>query len=488
MSREERPRVAVLGGGVAGLSAAWRLAERGLEVNLLERNDEVGGLCRTVRRDAFAFDVGGHRFFTEDREVLDAVMELVGDEMTVKTRRSIIKLCGRDFTYPLDFAEVLRRLSPGLLFQAGVSYARASLGRHLRRRTAATFESWVASRYGRTLYDLFFAPYTRKLWGIPPCELSADWAAQRITVPSLPRLVFAALGLDERRPRTLIKEFYYPRQGIGRIPEALARRLLAAGGRILTGATVSSVRRAGGWQVSYQQDGGRHELAADRLVVTVPLPAFCRMVDGVPAAVVRAASRLRFRGLRFLNLMIDQERVSENTWIYVPEEKYTFFRIQEPPNWSSALAPPGKTSLSLEIAASPGDELWDLEESALVGRCLEDLAALGLEVRGEVLGHFSFHERHAYPIYDLDYRSNVQSLLAWIDSLDGVVACGRQGLFQYNNSDHAIKMGFEAARHTLGQGEESQEPIRRVSRAAVLFEPSARVTTWRQPGLSAEEG
>lgn len=449
-----KQRIVILGGGPAGLAAGWKLAERGHEVTVLEREAQLGGQSKTVRRGDWRFDLGGHRFFTKYDDVLREVEALVGAEKLVTNRRSVIRLQGQYIQYPLEMTDLLSRLNPLVTMRAGLDYMVATARGKLLGRTDRSFEDWVVSRFGRTLYDLYFGIYTEKLWGMPPSQISADWAAQRISLINLWDVFVRLLGRGDDTPRTYLTEFIYPKWGIGMIPERMADRIRTAGGRILADAEVLSLERDEVGRITsvrFREGDGAQSLPCDRVVSTIPLPDLVQAL-GLEASgeQLRLVRNLRFRALRFLNLTLDFPAVSDNTWIYVPERRYLFFRVQEPRNWSPQLAPPGKTSLILELACDRGDALWNETDEVVYRRCLPQLVELGLlqpDQTGKVLDYFSTEMTHAYPIYDLDYKRKIDTALALCDRVPNLVTLGRQGLFRYNNMDHSLKMAFIAARH-----------------------------------------
>jgi len=204
-------RVVVLGGGACGMSAAWALVRAGAEVTVLEREPRAGGLCGTHERDGFRFDLGGHRFLTRSSSLLQLVEELLGDELLLRTRSSVVLNGGKKFRYPLELDDVLRQAGAIEGARALLSYFFAPRGSDL------SFEDWVTKRFGRRLYDRFFGPYTEKLWGIPPSQISADWAAQRISLLNLSDVFLRLLRLRRGDARTYARRYLYPRLGIGQI-------------------------------------------------------------------------------------------------------------------------------------------------------------------------------------------------------------------------------------------------------------------------------
>ena len=440
--------VIVLGAGLTGLAAADLLASEGVRVTVLEREDHPGGLATTVKQGAFHFDLGPHRYHTTKPELLDLVRELLPDGLLLKERISRIRLMDRYFRYPLALGDVLKRMPP----HRGAAMMLSYLGERLRNvvspRREDDFEGWVVRRFGRRLYDIYFGPYTEKLWGIPPAKLSADWASQRITVPGLTGLIRETLFPSTEKVRSLVSTFHYPKGGIGRISEALAARVVAHGGRVLCGTEPRAITRTG--------DGFRVEVAgnpleADGLVSTIPVDRYVELLGGlVPEAAHRSAETLSFRAVVFVALRLRNRVEAGDHWIYASEDDYLFNRLSIPENFDSDVSPEG-SQVVFEFSCQVGDGIWtgstDILRSAVEGGI-----RLGLFVREDVLESTVVKASHAYPVYDLGYASRSSTVLDALDALEGSVTCGRQGLFRYNNMDHSIEMGRCAALEHLGTG------------------------------------
>ncbi|MFQ5894675.1 MAG: FAD-dependent oxidoreductase [Nitrospinota bacterium] len=447
--------IVILGGGPCGLSAAWELAGHGRPVVVLEREDQLGGLCRTVQRGAFRFDLGGHRFITRDPELLARVQALMGVELLVAERRSVIRLDGRLYQYPLAARDLFRQVNPAFGIACLADYLVHNLVRRVRGADELSFERWVVNRFGRLLYRTFFEPYTAKLWGRSPATISADWAAQRISLLNLWDVARRLMGRGDGVPRTYARQFFYPREGIGQIFRRMGEEIAAAGGEVHCGAQVHTVevdgRRVLG--VGFTEDGAERFLRCGTVISTIPLPDLCRALrPGVGPELSASVEQLRFRSMRFLNIMLEGPDFSENTWTYVPEPRYLMTRIQEPKRRSPHSAPPGRTSLILEIPCDAGDALWSTGDEALLERCLADLEEMGWPLGPRVLGCFSTRAEHAYPTYSLDYRAHCGRLLLHLRQHTDLITCGRQGLFRYVFMDTAMQMGFAAAGAILGRG------------------------------------
>jgi len=448
-------RVVILGAGLAGLAAAWKLSSRGVPVTVIEKATQVGGLSRTVRRGPFSFDIGGHRFLTLDKALEKEILDLMEGELALNARVSTILMDGQFIKYPLDLLDLTRKMSLPFMLKAFGSYLLINCQRLLLKPEDRSFEEWVKRRFGSVLYNIYFGVYTEKLWGVSPTQISADWASQRISLIHLWDVLYRLVWKKTHQPKTYATEFYYPDRGIGEIAEKMAALTKQHHGTILLEAEVTGVvfREGGEVVVEYDHRGNPQELPADFLICSIPLPDLIqRMNPKAPSDLQSQSRSLRFRSVRLLNICLDMPRVTDNTWIYVPEKEYLFFRIQEPRNWSSKLCPEGKTSLTLEIACDEGDEIWRMPDEELLDRCLRDLARVGLSIEpAKVLDFFSLLEKHAYPVYRLDYREILRTVYAYLDKFPRLILCGRQGLFRYNNMDHSIRMGFLAAESILGR-------------------------------------
>lgn len=438
-------KTAVLGAGLAGLCAADALASRGMPVLVLEKNRRVGGLSSTFSRGAFSFDFGPHRFHTMNGQLLDFVRDLLGDDLLRLERRSRIRLLDRYFDYPLALGNVLSKMPParGLGMMSG--FVAEKLRSLFRPREQESFEGWVLSRFGRPLYEMYFSPYNRKLWGLEPSELSADWASQRITVPSLSGLVRETL-FPTGKVRSLAGEFHYPRGGIGRIAAALEQRTRASGGRILFAAAPEGIFRSGNqWEVAVRDE----RFLVDRLINTIPLNEFAALLGPLlPQSVHTAAARLTFRSLVFLTVLLNGETGARDHWIYTSEDRYMFNRL----SLTRSFDPSMPSQAVFEFSCDKGDSVWNAGRGELLENALEGAHHLGLFARDMVLDSVAVRQEHAYPVYRLGYRHEAGTVLDGIKALGGIVSCGRQGLFRYNNMDHSMEMGRCAALEVMGEG------------------------------------
>ena len=441
----------VLGAGPAGLTAAHELVRRGRPAIVLEADDTVGGLARTVVRDGFRFDLGGHRFYTKSEEVSALWHELLGDELLLRPRMSRIRWRGRFLDYPLRGSELVRKVGPLELARCATSYAASSLR---RRGDDDSFEDWVTSRFGARLYELFFRTYTEKVWGVPGSELRGEWAAQRIRGLSLISAAKASLpGRGGAGIRSLVEEFHYPRLGPGQMWEEMARRIRAGGGEVRLGSRVNRLETRGG-RVTAVSTACGEVLHPSAVISSLPLRTMAAVADPVaPAPVLKAAHGLRYRDFLTVALIIEGEEPFPDNWIYVHDPSVRVGRIQNYRAWSPWMVPePQSFCVGLEYFCFEGDELWRMADDDLVELAATELERLGLGEAGRVSAGHVVRVPKAYPVYDADYADRVTRLRSWLEGFGNLQQIGRNGLHRYNNSDHSMLTAIRAVQNLDGAG------------------------------------
>src|ERR687884_635140 len=371
-----RPYV-VIGGGPAGLTAGYLLAKEGKRVIVLEADEQVGGLAKTVvDPDGYRFDLGGHRFFTKSKEVNDLWLEIMGDEFLMRPRQSRIFWRGRFLDYPLRGADVVKKLGPVELPLCLLSYLWAAVKPKGREDNV---EQWVSNRFGKRLYNHFFKSYTEKVWGVPADEIRAEWAAQRIKGLSFFSAAKAAFfGNKGDKVKSLITEFHYPRFGPGQMWETMADEIIAHGGEVRLNAPVTGLEIRNGRVTAIEAGGERIE--PSEVISSLPLRHTVGL-SGVAAdgAVQAAAQGLRYRDFLTIALVIDGEDLFPDNWIYIHEPGVRVGRIQNFRSWSPWMVPDqSKASVGMEYFAFKGDDLWDMDDDDLVALATREIQQLAL--------------------------------------------------------------------------------------------------------------
>jgi protoporphyrinogen oxidase len=326
-----------------------------------------------------------------------------------------------------------------------------------RDLNAVTLEDWMIQQFGRRMYEIFFKTYTEKVWGVPCTQVSAAWAAQRIKGMSLLGTIKETiLPSKEERPVSLIGNFKYPAHGIGRISERLAQEIQKTN-EIKLNARAAAVLhengRATGVRVRYR-DGREEVLAGTHVLSSIPVTELIMILDPpAPKEVQEAAKKLRYRDLMVVAIMFNRDRITNDTWVYIPDPRITFGRFHEPTNWSAAMSPPGKTCLVFEYFCFETDPIWKLPDEELVRRTLEEFASIQLAPGAEqaAFDHCVVRARKAYPLHDIGHEVHLEKIKTYLEGIQNLVLVGRYGQFVYNNIDHSIETGIRAAREIMGE-------------------------------------
>jgi protoporphyrinogen oxidase len=449
-------RVAVIGAGPAGITAAYELAKAGIEVEVFEASDTVGGLARSFRLWDQTVDLGPHRFFSSDARVNRLWLEVVGRDYQMVDRLTRIYYRGKFFNYPLSAGNALQNLGPVEAANCLASYARQQLATKLKGRAnmdEASFEDWVVSRFGRRLFEIFFKTYSEKLWGITCQELDADFAAQRIKKLSLGEAVKNALGLGGAKHRTLVDRFAYPNGGTGMVYERMADYVRGLGGEVHLNRPVRRVVVEGGRARGLVTAGGDvHKF--DQIISTMPLTLMVKSLDDVPFDVVRATEALSFRNTILVYLRVAGQELFPDQWLYVHSPELLTGRVTNFRNWVPELCQGSDdTILSLEYWCNDGEPLWGQQDEDLIRRGTAEMTTTGLLNGARVTDGQVVRVKRCYPVYARGYKRHVAKITSYLDTIGGVTAIGRYGAFKYNNQDHSILMGLLAAENILADKE-----------------------------------
>ena len=432
-----RTEVAVLGGGPAGVGAAYRLARSGTATLVLERASRLGGLAASHTVAGMAVDVGSHRLHAAtDPAVLATLHQLLGDELQLRRRNGRARLAGRWVAFPLRPNDLLQTLPASFLARAGASALRASV----RRRDTTSFASYVRTGLGELMAREFYGPYAAKIWGRSPDELSGEQARRRISADSPWLLARAVLSARHGSRRW----FRYPAGGFGRLTEALATAADDAGAQLAAGTEVTRLRRDGAdWLV----ETSRGEVRARQVWSTLPVSVLARLAglggpDGSPLP------RLPTRAMLVVHLVVPLTGGASWTPFdahYLPGADTPVTRVSEPRNYRDNPADPvDRTVLTAELPCDVGDELWNAADETLARLVTESLAAADLPAV-TVADAVVRRVPSAYPVYPVGIEQDVEAVLAAVEDQPGLLTFGRQGLFAHDNTHHALAMAWAAA-------------------------------------------
>jgi len=432
-------RWAVLGGGLAGVTLARLLHERGHGVQVFEKERETGGLCRSRAERGFTFDTGGsHVIFSRDAEVLGFMHQVLGENREVRDRQTKIFYKGRYVKYP--FENGLAELPKEDLFFCLSEFVKALIASEKGEFSPpANFREWMVQTFGKGIAESYLIPYNEKIWKIAPEQMSAHWVEGRVPRPPVEDILKSAIGI-ETEGYTHQAVFSYPRTGgIESLVKAIGAPVREF---ISTGAPVTSVRRE---RKGFVLQAGGREARADRVVSTIPLPALLPCLGDVPDGVREACDGLRSTALLSVCIGI-RGRVPPYSWVYIPSPEVGLFnRVSFPSNYSPAVAPPGHSSVLAEITCLREDPVFSAPDGEIVSHVIGGLGKMGvLDDPGKVMYTAVERSPFAYVVYDLAYQARIRVVREFCGDR-GIHLVGRFSQFEYLNMDGVIRSAMDFA-------------------------------------------
>ena len=447
--------VFIIGAGPAGLTSSYLLTKEGVSTTVIEADPVyVGGISRTANYKDFLFDIGGHRFFSKSKEVVDLWKEILPQDFIERPRLSRIYYDGKYYSYPLKAFEALNNLG---IVESGLCVLSFMYKQAFPNEKPVTFHEWVANQFGERLFSIFFKTYTEKVWGMSCDEISADWAAQRIKGLDLWSAMANALrnsikpagvkdgtkAHDGEVIKTLIESFQYPRKGPGMMWDAAAAKTKAQGGTIHMGTTLTGLDYDAPkklWTISAKTaDGETKTYTANHVISSAPITELVASFKQQPDCAA-TAKKLRYRDFLTVAVVVEKPDLFPDNWIYIHEPSVKVGRIQNFRSWSPEMIPNNHQScLGLEYFCFEGDGLWTASDSDLLELAKKELGQIGLVQAEDVKDGCVVRQKKAYPVYDDSYKSNVETIRSELAAkYPSLHLVGRNGMHKYNNQDHAM--------------------------------------------------
>ncbi len=509
----------IIGGGPAGLTAGYELLKKSdeYEVVILEASDVLGGISRTVKHNGNRMDIGGHRFFSKDKNVTDfwaGMMptqgapsvddKILGREkplvkggpdpetedrvMLIRRRISRIYYLNKFFDYPISMKpQTFINMGLPRTVKAGFSYLKSTVS----KKEETSLENFYINRFGKVLYSMFFEGYTEKLWGRHPSEISADWGAQRVkglSILAVIKDVLSKLVPNKNRKveTSLIEEFVYPKYGPGQLWETVGDEFTKMGGKILYGYKVTDIDISGGRVNSVTCENGE-KLEGDVFISSMPVKdLIAGMGADVPSAPAEIAKGLPYRDFVTVGLLLNKLNLKNETdiktlgnivpdcWIYVQDVGVKLGRIQIFNNWSPYLVndPQNTVWIGLEYFCAEGDDFWNMSDDECVDFAVKELKSMGvIDADAKVLDSHREKVQKAYPAY-FDTYDRIDELVDYLNTFGNLYCVGRNGQHRYNNMDHSMVTSFEAVSNILS-GKKTKENIWSVNTEAEYHEENS---------------
>ena len=483
--------IVIIGAGPAGLTCAYQLLKKNknIKVTILEESDSIGGISKTVYYHGNRMDLGGHRFFTKNSDVLKLWLDILPlqgkpsyDEkllnikkkylgkvdpekedkvMLIRNRISRIFYHKKFFDYPVTLnGKTIRNMGFLTTIQCGFSYIYASLF----HKKEIHLENFYINRFGKKLYEMFFKGYTTKLWGREPKEIDSSWGSQRVKGISIRKVIIDYYKRifhikDKNKETSLIEEFYYPKYGPGELYEEMAQQIEKMGGVILLHSKVTKIKKDNNIikEVVYLDNGKRCSIVCDKVVSSMPIKDLMNSMNQVPKEILEISRDLPYRDFITIGVLLPHLDLENKTkiqtihgnipdnWIYIQDTSVSMGRVQIFNNWSPYMVedPTNKMWLGLEYFCQEGDSFWNKSDYELKKIAQEELKKMGF-YDGEILDSHVIRVKKAYPAY-FDSYQYIDKVREYINTIDNLYCIGRNGTHSYNNMDHSILSGMICA-------------------------------------------
>jgi protoporphyrinogen oxidase len=423
-------KIGILGGGVAGLSLSYFL---GSDTEILEKDDQCGGLCRSFEKDGFTYDIGGHIMFSKDQEILDFEVNLLKGKLNQLFRRNSVWFKGRFVKYP--FENGLAALDKEDIYDCLYNFIENP------QRPQNNFEDWIYNTFGKGLAENYLIPYNAKIWKTPPKEMGTAWV-ERIPKPPAQDIIKSALGI-ETEGYTHQLHFYYPKTGgFQALPRAFEEHVKD---RIIKRFPISKIRRTSkGWAVA--SNGQEREY--EKIINTMPIFDFMRALKDVPAGVQRAVDDLKYNSLIVVLVGIGKPRNVNHQAVYFAQPDLLFHRLILFDYFGLNYVPDGCSSMVAEITAKEGDSTWSMTDKEVAAKVVDGLVQEGFISKKDVVTTDVLRTKYAYVIYDPNREKNLDIIYEYCKQ-EGIELCGRFSEFVYLNSDAVIRSAKTVAERIL---------------------------------------
>ena len=472
-------KVVIIGAGPAGLTTAYELLKyKDYDVTVLEKDDIVGGISKTVNFDnKYLVDTGIHRFFSKSDEVDKIWKELLGKEFLEKDRCTRIFYRRKFFSYPIDLRwENIKKLGLITTIQIGFSYIKAQIF----PKEENQLENFYINRFGKKLYQMFFENYTEKVWGIHPSQISSDWGKQRVKGISISEIIkdyFRKIFKTKKKENTevsLIDKFYYPKYGAGYMWEKMKQNIEKNGGKVIVNANVIDIDLSKK-QITYKCEENAKTIEADIIISSMPIKDLIEAMkpnQDIPDEILQITNNLPYREFMSACMVVkkinlkDTNGIIKDNWIYIQESDVKVGRMQIFNNWSEDLFlnkddAKDKVLISLEYFCSENDEYWNMSEKDFLQFAEKEAIKIGIIDDGDVIDSKQIKIKKAYPAYFGTYK-DFNKVIDYLNTFENLYCIGRNGQHKYNNMDHSMLTGIETVNNIVNH-QKNKENIWKVN-------------------------
>ena len=451
-------KIVIIGGGISGLSAAWKLSEHGYKTYIIELDKQIGGLAKSIKINNYILDIGPHSFFTEDKEVYEKIVGLFeGEKSSIPFLKRTVKMYfrGKYVDYPLSVKSVLFQMGITSSILSTLSFIKSYIGSFSKKnqleKQELTIEDWAIENFGKYLFLNFFKPYTEQFWKIKTSELS-----HRV-IPSSKKMDFANtlkhllikkyLEISRREPGklSLVEReslpTYYPKKGFGEIANKIGKKILENNGEIFTNCNAEKIYFD---EKLIKVKTNKQDFFGDYLISTIPLNNLTKKLNPAPpSSVIECSQKLEYLCLILVYIFTKKKNVLNCQYCYFVNKPYN--RITEMNYFSKETSPEDENLLAVEISCHFNDETWNLGEQKIFDLCMKSIKEDDLLSNNDVVEFKVIKVPNVYPIYRKDYDKNLAEVNTFLKKTKNFYSIGRLGQFYYGDIDQMARFGFDAA-------------------------------------------
>ncbi len=439
----------IVGAGPSGLTLAYKLLKGGGNVVVIERDNRVGGLAKSYNYDGQIFDTGPKRFHTDDKIVVDFINHIM--EMIRIKRSTKVYFMDRYFEWPLNSTDLIKmpfNISLKCFFD---------LLKNREDGNLKTFRDYITSKYGETLYDLFFKPYTKKFLRWDPDDIHADWATTGINRTVIDKRlekqtnslfdVIRSLMLPEK----IDTEFLYPKEeGFGGFYEKLLELCQGFDGfHIMYNDSISNLENNKQKFSGLTKSG--ETIYFDQLIWSGNLNDLLEIISP-------SNQKVSYLNTIFYNIICKEGGIGKNRaqWIYVSKGESLISRVTCMKEFAPYTCNDGYYNMVCELTDSQKKPVFFANPEKYTQRILEELVSMSLLKRIKFVEDIKINPiLDTYPIYHKNYIKDFATTAATIKGFSkNIHLLGRCGAFWYNNSDHSIRFAIDLAEKLLGNSNE----------------------------------
>jgi len=447
-----KKNILIIGAGPAGLTAGYVLSKHDYSICFIEKEEEVGGLAKTLQKGELKLDIGPHILWADhDSEMNEFIQELMGEQLfeyypSGKRYLEDVLVGEKKYHYPIQITNALK--NAGL--HNSIRYLRDYLFRDytIIDDGKSNYEFALIKHLGRSLSQLFLTDICQKTYGFTADNLSSD-LMKRVDRFSILIILKEQINSIFDRLKKRGDKVNYPYGGIGQICNSLKEKIGDNVNWCLSSKPTNiNIIDNKVISVTYlNNDGCEKTIHPEHIISTIPLYSLMNIITPRPENnIIEAAINLKYRSHIAIYIVFKTSQIMKNHDIYISNPEVPFVRIMEQKHYCDNLIPgDNKTVLTVEYICWNTDNLWMINDDELYELTKHWLKKLSIISNQEVIEYFTHRENDAYPVYDKEYSKYRNLIKKYIENINNLDSIGRAGEFIYATQYEAMRRGRESA-------------------------------------------